>query len=58
MKNTQVSLQVLNRAVKQLQQLMGEDERQNEQFFAQRICLFAYFPYEAIIDYEMSTCSM
>lgn len=29
---------------------MGEDERQNEQFFVQVIFLFIYFPYEAVID--------
>lgn len=37
---------------------MGEDERQNKQFFVQVICLFIYFPYEAVIDYETSTCKM
>lgn len=29
---------------------MGENERQNEQFFVQVIVLFIYFLHEAVID--------
>lgn len=35
---------------------MGEDERQNEQFFVRVIVLFIYFCYEAVI--ETSACKM
>lgn len=37
---------------------MGQGGRQNEKFFVQVVCLFIYFPYEAAIDYEISTCNM
>lgn len=37
---------------------MGENGRQNKQSFVQVICLFIYFLYEAVIDYETATCNM